>query len=121
MQRNMDLVRTILLRIEDSPSGWAAHPFGIAGFTPEQVGYHAHIMMEDGLIEGVDVTHTKSKGPEVMVRGLTWKGHEFLDLAREPKRWNQAKATIGNVGSAPISVWTKVLNDLILKELGVAS
>jgi hypothetical protein len=117
----MDLVRTILMRIEDSPSGWAAHPFGIAGFTPEQVGYHAHIIMEDGLIEGVDVTNMQSKSREAMPRSLTWKGHEFLDLAREQKRWNQAKAAIGKVGSAPISVWMKVLQDLIFKELGVAS
>jgi hypothetical protein len=120
MQRNMDLVRTILMRIEDSPSGWAAYPFGIAGFTPEQVGYHAHIMMEDGLIEGVDVTHTESKGPEALPRSLTWKGHEFLDLARDQKRWNQAKIAIGKVGSAPISVWIKVLQDLMYKELNVA-
>jgi hypothetical protein len=117
----MDLVRTILMRIEDSPSGWAAHPFGIAGFTPEQVGYHAHIMMEDGLIEGVNITTMQSQSPEVVPRALTWKGHEFLDLAREQKRWNQAKATIAKVGSAPIAVWMKVLNELILKELGVAS
>ena len=83
MQRNMDLVRTIMRRIEESPSGWAEHPFGIAGFTPEQVGYHAHIMMEDGLIEGVDITRMGGKGPEAMPQALTWKGHEFLDLATE--------------------------------------
>jgi hypothetical protein len=35
MQRSMDLVRTIVMRIEDSPLGWAAHPFGIAGFAPD--------------------------------------------------------------------------------------
>src|SRR6266436_2683729 len=110
MQRNMDLVRTILMRIEDSPSGWAEQPFGIGGFTPEQVGYHAHIMVEDGLIEGVDNTTMRSKSREVVPRSLTWKGHEFLDLARDQKRWNQAKAAIGKIGSAPISVWTKVLN-----------
>ncbi|HVC95115.1 MAG TPA: DUF2513 domain-containing protein [Pirellulales bacterium] len=121
MQRNMDLVRTILMRIEESSSGWAAHPFGIAGFTSEQVGYHAHIMMEEGLIEGVDVTNMRSNGPEAMPRALTWKGHEFLDLARDQKRWNQAKVIIGKVSSAPLSVWTKVLNDLVLKDLGVAS
>jgi hypothetical protein len=121
MQRNMDLVRTILMRIEDSPSGWAVHPFGIAGFMPEQVGYHAPIMMEDNLIEGVDVTNSGSKGPEAIPRALTWKGHEFLDLARDQKRWNQANAIIGKVGSAPISVWMKVLKDLMLKELGMAS
>jgi hypothetical protein len=121
MQRNMDLVRTILMRIEDNASGRAEYPFGIAGFTPEQVGYHAHIMMEEGLIEGVDVTNSHSKGPEVIPTTLTWKGHEFLDLARDQKRWNQAKALIGKIGSAPLSVWTKVLNDLVLKELGAAS
>jgi DNA-binding PadR family transcriptional regulator len=116
MQRNMDLVRTILLWIENSPSGWVAPPFGIAGFTPEQVTYHAHIMMEDGLLESVGSAH-----PENSVYSLTWKGHEFLDLARDQKRWNQAKITIGKVGSAPISVWSKILQDLVLKDLGVAS
>jgi hypothetical protein len=117
----MDLVRTIMMRIEESASGWATQPFGIAGFTPEQVGYHAHIMMEEGLIEGDAITDFESKSPEAMPRALTWKGHEFLDLARDQKRWNQAKAIIGKVGSAPLSVWTRVLNDLVLKELGVAS
>jgi hypothetical protein len=117
----MDLVRAILMRIEGSPSGWAPDQFGIAGFSPEQVGYHAHIMMDEGLIEATDVTTMHSKGPEAMPRSLTWKGHEFLDLARDLKRWNQAKGIIGRVGSAPISVWMKVLQDLILKELGVAS
>jgi hypothetical protein len=116
----MDLVRMILMRIEGSPSGWATRPFGIEGFTPDQVGYHAHIMKEDGLIEAADDTNLHSKGPEATPRALTWKGHEFLDLARDQKRWNQAKGIINKVGSAPISVWTKVLNDLVLKELGVA-
>jgi hypothetical protein len=117
----MDLVRTILMRIEASPSGWAEDPFGIVGFTPQEIGYHAHIMMEDGLIEGVDVTTMHSKGPDAVPRMLTWKGHEFLDLARDQKRWSQAKAHIAKVGSAPLGVWTKVLSDLVVKELGVAS
>jgi len=121
MQRDMDLVRKILMRMEDSPSGRAGHSFEFAGFTPEEVGYHAHLMMEDGLIEGVDVTNMESEGPEAMPRALTSKGHDFLDLACDQKRWNEATTIIGRVGSAPIAVWMKVLNDLLLKELGVAS
>jgi len=115
MQRNMDLVRAILLRIESGSSGWAPQNFGIEGFPPEQVGYHAHIMMQEGLIEGCDVTNSESPGPEAIPTSLTWKGHEFLDLARDPVRWNQARATIAKVGSAPISVWMKVLTDLVVK------
>ncbi len=93
----------------------APQNFGIEGFPPEQVGYHAHIMVQEGLIEGVDVTHMQSPGPEVIPTSLTWKGHEFLDLARDHERWNRAKAIIAKVGGAPISVWMKVLTDLALE------
>lgn len=120
MQRNMDLVRAILLRIENNPSGRAPRNFGIEGFPPEEVGYHAHLMVQEGLIEGIDVTHMQSKSREALPTGLTWKGHEFLDLARDPDRWNRAKAIIAKIGSAPISVWEKVLTDLALKRLELA-
>jgi hypothetical protein len=120
MQRNMDLVRMILLRLETSPSGWAPNDLGIKSFPPEQIGYHAHIMMQEGLIEGSDATTVSSAGPEGLPRSLTWKGHEFLDLARDQDRWNRAKAIIAKLGGAPISVWMKVLTDLMLQGIDTA-
>ncbi len=120
MQRNMDLVRMILLRLETSPSGWAPNDLGIKSFLPEQIGYHAHIMMQEGLIEGSDITHMQGAGAETLPRYLTWKGHEFLDLARDQDRWNRAKAIIAKIGGAPISVWMKVLTDLMLEGIETA-
>lgn len=120
MQRNMDLVRMILMRMEDNPGGWSPQDLGIKSFTPEEIAYHCHIMMQEGLIEGSDITHTASKGPAAIPTSLTWKGHEFLDLARDQERWNRAKATIARVGSAPISVWTKVLTDLLWRHVETA-
>lgn len=117
MQRNMDLVRMILLRMEGTPSGRTPKDLGIMSFPPEEIGYHAHIMMQEGLIEGCDVTNFESTGPEAIPINLTWKGHEFLDLARDQERWNRAKAIIAKVGSAPISVWMKVLTDLLWKSV----
>jgi hypothetical protein len=115
MQRNMELVRTILLRIESNPTGWAPDDFGIKSFSPDEIAYHAHIMMQEGLIEGHDVTNFESAGPAAAPTNLTWKGHEFLDLARDQQRWNRAKAIIAKVGGAPIAVWLKVLTDLTLE------
>ncbi len=115
MQRNMDLVRTILMRLESNPSGKAAPDFGNVGYTPEQIGYHSHIMMQEGLLEGNDVTSSESAGRQVLLRGLTWKGHEFLDLARDQDRWSRARAIIAKVGGAPIAVWMKVLTDLTMQ------
>jgi len=120
MQRNMDLVRTILLKMEGEPSGRAPSDLGIMGYRAEEIGYHAHIMSQDGLIEGIDITTMSSTGPECLPTKLTWKGHEFLDLARDMDRWSRAKATISKVGSAPISVWTKVLADLLWKTVETA-
>lgn len=121
MQRNMDLVRKILLKLESSPDGWAPRDFGIQSFSPQEIGYHAHIMKQEGLIEAVVVTGSGSAGPEAMPSSLTWKGHEFLDLARDQARWNRAKSTIEKVGGAPISVWLKVLNDLMMQSVELAS
>lgn len=118
MQRNMDLVRMILLRLESSPTGRAPRDLEITSFRPEEVGYHAHIMKQEGLIEGVNTTHLASPGPEVKPTSLTWKGHEFLELARDQDRWNRAKMIIDKVRGAPISVWMKVLTDLMLENVG---
>lgn len=121
MQRNMDLVRTILLRLEASPSGRASGDLGIKSYSPQEIGYHAHIMMQESLIEGIDVTTMSSKGREVIPTTLTWKGHEFLDLARDQERWNRATSIIAGLGGAPIAVWIKVLNDLLLEGVEVAA
>jgi hypothetical protein len=117
MQRKMDLVRMILLRMEANPSGWAPRDFGIKSYSPQEIGYHAHIMRQEGLIEGTDTTNFESTGPEAVPMSLTWKGHEFLDLARDQELWNQAKAIIAKVGSAPIAVWKQVLTDLLMKRI----
>jgi hypothetical protein len=121
MQRNMDLVRMILVRLESSSGGWAPRDFGIHSFSSEEIGYHAHIMMQEGLIEATDVTHFESSGPEAIPSSLTWKGHEFLDLARDQDRWNRAKVIIAKVGGAPIAVWMKVLTDLMLQGVDAAT
>lgn len=121
MQRNMDLVRQILVQIESSPPGGTVLPFAHPAFTAQQVRYHVHLLAEDGLIEDAAVTAGTRRDANEARWILTAKGHDFLDLARDEKRWNQARLIIQRVGSAPIAVWMKVLNDLLLKDLGTAS
>lgn len=86
MQRDMDLVRKILMSVADNPSGWASSNLKIEGYTDEEVGYHSLIMIEAGLVAGQDVTIMGSS-PEGLITRLTWQGHEFLEAAQEPTRW----------------------------------
>lgn len=119
MKRDMDLVRSILMTVEEHQHGFAPRDVAFEGFTEEQIGYHAYIMIEGGLVEGADVTTRGSDSPEAIITRLTWAGHEFLESAREPSRWKQAKELIKPVGGASIAVWTAVLTDLVKKNLGL--
>ena len=118
MKRDMDLVRRILLKIEESPTGRAPREVEIEGYTAQQIKYHIFIMIEGGLVEGVRTQHLQSPGPEAMATRLTWEGHEFLDAARQDNRWEEAKSVIKAVGGATIDVWKDVLVRLLLNAIG---
>jgi hypothetical protein len=118
MKRDMDLVRVMLLAIEESPHGFAPK-IEISGYTQEQIGYHATLLKEAGLAEGIETTTMGSQSPELMITRLTWLGHDFLDNARENQTWNQAKDMIKTIGSASLQVWASVLTMIISKKLGI--
>lgn len=120
MKRDMDLVRKLVFAIEEHPSGFAPDEINIQGYSSEQIGYHLHLMLEAGLIEGSDVTCMDSASPEAMVSSLTWAGHEFADAARSDTLWNQAKAAVKEkVGSASIALLTQYLQSLAKTALGM--
>ena len=118
MKRDMDLIRAILLTIEEEPHGFAPK-IEISGYTQEEIDYHAILLGEAGLAKVVEVTAFGDKSPQGTVTQLTWAGHEFLDSARENKRWNQAKDMISKVGGASIQIWMMLLSELIKKNLGI--
>ena len=120
MKRDMDLVRAILLAVEEHDHGFAPDELEIDGYTQEQIAYHASIMIDGGLVEGIDQTTGGSESPEAAIRHLTWAGHDFIAAAREPTRWNQAKEAVKKVGGATFAVWTAVLTELVKKNLGLS-
>jgi hypothetical protein len=120
MKRDMGLIRKMVLAMEDAPGGYAPE-FSLDGYTPEQIGYHAHLMIQAGLAEGSDITHTQSQGPEAMLTSLTWAGHEFADASRDEGRWKKAMGVVKEkAGSVTIGVLTQLLTGLMKNTLGLA-
>ena len=115
----MDLVRDILIAIEDAPTGFAPKALLIDGHSREEIGYHVGIMIEANLVHGVKATHGGDTGPIWIPTRLSWEGHDFLDAARDPSRWQQAKDAIGNIGGASIPVWLALLTAYMKQKLGL--
>ncbi len=114
MKRDMDLVRQILLTIEeyDGPL-MRMKDFAELHCANDELFYHLRLLHDGGFIDGTDA-QTKTNC-EFYVRAMTWDGHEFLDAARDHSRWEQAKEIAGKAGTITIEVLTKVLTQLCIK------
>jgi hypothetical protein len=88
MKRDMDLLRAILLEVEQQHVNepWSAMP--LMGYSLEEVVYHIQLAHDSGL---VDARIAPGAHHAVVIR-LTHEGHEFLDAARNDNIWSKAKA-----------------------------
>jgi hypothetical protein len=108
MKRDLDLVRRILLHLEEggegaSPSGWSS--FVDEGFELAQIHYHVRLLHDAGLIEADEIVPGQW-WPERM----TWAGHEFLDAARNDELWLEVKRRVERgPGAAPFLLFHELL------------
>ena len=109
MKRDMDLVRKILMVCADHEHGFAPRALQIEGYSEEQVGHHAYLMLEAGLVKGVDVTPKHATSPQASVTSITWDGHEFLEASRDEGLWSKAKKAAGSSGGMVLEVLKSVL------------
>lgn len=119
MKRDLELIRKMVLAIEDGPSGWAPD-LKFDGYSDAQVGYHAYLLIDAGLARGQDASTMGSDAPEGFITSLTWAGHEFADAARDETRWKKAMGVVQEKGgTVTIGVLTQLLIVLMKGALGL--
>ena len=101
MQRNMNLIRQLLLGIEGEAS--TQHEFNMEHVDDLEKWYNIDLLVQANLIRGVEVRWAADgTGPYPYAKGLvalTWEGHDFLDAVRNDSVWQQAseKAKAGGL------------------------
>ena len=88
----MELIREVLLNIEGETHDLRGR------FTGEQVGYHLGLLLDGGYItqyfHGKDRPHWVGGFKSEMTYTLTWKGHDFIDAARNESFFKKCLAEI---------------------------
>ncbi len=112
MQRDMELVREILLEIH-SRNGLDPKRVQLDGYEPLIVARHVEMLFQAGLIDGLPIKTLDSLVKEILVIDLSWDGHDFLAAMQNKGVWAKIKSTLTAADMA-------VLPLEILKELGVA-
>lgn len=99
LKRDLDLVRSILLRVEGAGSALGLRDFSSDAYTDDVVAYHLQLMENRGLI---DASFTKDWSGSVVkatIGGLTWEGADYLDAIRDDGLWRKTKDALARAGA----------------------
>lgn len=119
MKRDLDLIRKIILAVEDLPTGTVLHDIKVEGYSPAEIGYHSYLIVDAGLAKGNDVQTLSDTSPNWQILQLTSEGHEFAEAARNETTWNKAKGIVKEKGGgATLDVMKQVLIGVIKHALG---
>ncbi|MGH7075598.1 MAG: DUF2513 domain-containing protein [Stellaceae bacterium] len=127
MKRDMELIRLLLLKVEELPIqagavvgiDWGSEFFDIPGYDRDTAIKHFQLLLEAGFL-----SVPKSQGMTLfMIKGLSWEGHEFIDSIRSPEVWSKTKGVMKSVGGFGLDVMVQVAKAegkrLITEKLGI--
>lgn len=121
MKRDMDLVRQILLDATSKDEGYANDNPELEGYTEDQIGHHIYLMQQAGLVEAADTSAMGSTSPTAILISVTWKGHDFIEAARNNTVWAQAKEKAKSVGgSLTFDLMKELLVSTTRSQLGLS-
>ena len=115
MQRELDLVRQILLDLEARGSYADWLDIDIEAYSPEQMDYHLELLVEAGFIRIPAADRQLARGHPLR---LTWEGHEFLDAARDEERWQAVRALSVRAGGLPFATIRAALLEMAQRQAG---
>lgn len=100
MKRDMELIRKILLGMEEFSDPNNYPEIKIEGYDEALVHFHTKLLYEAGLIDAIDASD--SGGLCYLPKYITWDGYEFLEAVRDEGRWQKIKDTILKKGGAMV-------------------
>ncbi|MDT3779174.1 DUF2513 domain-containing protein [Nitrospira sp. MA-1] len=105
MKRDLDLIRNLLLALEDKPGPESVDSFHIEGYDDLTVKYHLLLLAQAKLIDYEPETTKTGRIIRVLAFNPSWQGHEFLDAVRNETVWRKVKAQSSEMGlSVPFEI-----------------
>lgn len=114
MQLDHDLIRSLLLLIEqesDGLNGCLPDEFSevFPTYPPQTVKYHLKYLVDAGLIETI----------RSYIIDITPSGRTYLDNIRNPSIWEATKQRFQPLGSVTLDVISEIAKSAILSHLGL--
>ena len=114
MKRDLDLVRQLMLQIEALP---AAPPvqYRMSEIEDPVLLAHLEMLIEAGLVNGRISRSQGARGDVISVSGLTWQGHEWVEMVRSQSLWNEVKSAVLDGGGVLTFELTRAVATKLLR------
>lgn len=108
MKRDLDLVRKIVVEMQDMPPGYILT--SMDNVDDRLFAEHIILMKEAGFLDAFVQHYQSGEAPKVQVTRLTWDGQNFADLIASDTIWNKVKAKVIKPGvSWTFGIFTELL------------
>lgn len=122
MKRDLELIRKILLEIEemDNDEKIRDSDIIIEGYSENEIVYHVKLLIEAGYLNGGLFSTIGVKRCPYIVKGLTWEGHDFIGMAKNDKVWEKGMDNLKVVGKGiALEIVKEVLSGTMKKMLNI--
>lgn len=119
MNRNLDLIREILIAVENfEPDRLGTLQrlslSDLSGTVPQN-DHHISLLIEAGFINPAGRRDLKTGS--YFISGMTMKGHDFLDAIREKSVWQETKSRLTAAGGWTLEIALAVAKEVVLQRL----
>ncbi len=113
MKRNFEIIRDILLKIEENKDDICT---SLTEANKVEYIYHIDLLINKRLIEGRVLK--LYDGDRCKVDSLTWEGHDFLDAVRSNSIWDKTKNILKEKGlGMSFEIIKKIAIKLLAEEI----
>ena len=119
MTRDFDLIRKILLYVEENHRGIYDRLNPLEGYSEEEFLYHCELLTDNGFIEG-KVHRVMDGSGTFMCKDLTWDGQDYLAKIKNDTVWNKVKKSAKDKGiELTIEIISRIATKIIEDQMGI--
>ena len=121
MKRDIDLIRQMLLFIEESdvpPNSLGVEDFLGANGKAAVIALHLSLLADAGFIEVMKPKNADWE--DCTVKRMTFAGYEYLDSIRNDGIWHNVKAKIGELGGVTLDMVKELAVEAAKQHFGLS-
>ena len=126
MKRDLDLIREIMLVLEDKmeygknfKSTQLIEVIQDKTLSAEKLAYHVGLLVENDFIKAKEYKYQSGEPTDYLINTITAQGQDFIDTIRQDTTWNKIKDKSSNIGGFTLSLLVDIGKEYLKKQIGI--